>query len=83
MIFDEATSAIDNETEVSIQRTFQKLSGTKTTIIIAHRLSTVRHAHRIVVLEDGAIKESGDHESLLELDGRYARMWAIQTGRLE
>lgn len=83
VIFDEATSAIDNETEQAIQRTFHRLSGAKTTLIIAHRLSTVRHAHQIVVLEQGRILESGRHDELIKLGGRYAKMWAIQTGRLE
>lgn len=83
VIFDEATSAIDNETEQAIQRTFHRLSGEKTTIIIAHRLSTVRHAHHIIVLDEGTILESGRHDELVKLGGRYAKMWAIQTGDLE
>jgi ATP-binding cassette subfamily B protein len=83
VIFDEATSSIDNETEQAIQRTFHRLSGEKTTIIIAHRLSTVRHAHQIIVLDDGKVIESGRHDELVSRGGRYAKMWAIQTGRLQ
>ncbi|MGB0646552.1 MAG: ABC transporter ATP-binding protein [Bradymonadia bacterium] len=83
VIFDEATSSIDNETERAIQRTFRRLSGAKTTIMIAHRLSSVRHAHQIIVLDDGQIVECGTHDTLVENGGRYAHMWSIQTGRLE
>ena len=83
VVFDEATSAIDNETERSIQRTFHRLRGTKTTLLIAHRLSTVRHAHRIIFIDEGRIIESGAHDSLINQNGRYARLWRLQTGDLE
>lgn len=83
VIFDEATSSIDNETEKAIQRTFRRLSGAKTTIMIAHRLSSVRHAHQIIVLDDGKVVECGTHDTLVSIGGRYASMWAIQTGKLE
>ena len=83
VVFDEATSAIDNETERSIQRTFNRLRGTKTTLLIAHRLSTVRHAHHIMVLDNGSLVEAGHHEGLLAANGRYAHLWKLQSGELE
>ena len=80
LILDEATSAVDNETEAALQRSINKISQNRTAVIIAHRLSTVRNADRILVLDQGKIAEDGLHEDLLKLDGIYARMWAIQTG---
>ena len=80
LILDEATSAIDNETEAAIQRSLQKVSAGRTTIVIAHRLSTVRHAHRIHVMEAGQVVESGTHEDLVEQGGLYAALWRVQTG---
>lgn len=80
LILDEATSAVDNETEAAIQRSLDKLVIGRTSLIIAHRLSTVRHATRIHVLEAGRIVESGDHEALLQLGGQYAALWRLQTG---
>ena len=80
LILDEATSAVDNETEAALQRSINKISQNRTAVIIAHRLSTVRNADRILVLDQGKIAEDGLHENLLKLDGIYARMWAIQTG---
>lgn len=81
MILDEATSAVDNETEAAIQRSMERLAEDRTTIVIAHRLSTVRHAHRILVLSDGRIVEAGTHEDLLgQPDGLYSQLWAVQTG---
>ena len=79
-ILDEATSAVDNETEAALQRSISKISSDRTAIIIAHRLSTIRNAHRIVVLENGVIIEDGTHEDLVSKRGTYARMWAVQTG---
>jgi len=80
LVLDEATSSVDNETEAAIQRSLARLAVGRTTLIIAHRLSTVRHAHRIWVLEDGAVAESGTHEELLGHDGLYATLWSVQTG---
>jgi len=80
LILDEATSAVDNETEAALQRSIQRIAKDRTTVVIAHRLSTIRHAHRIVVLEDGEVVEDGTHDSLIEKQGVYARLWAVQTG---
>jgi ATP-binding cassette subfamily B protein len=79
-ILDEATSAVDNETEAAIQRSLERVSRRRTTIVIAHRLSTIRGADRIHVLHDGQVVESGDHDALLALRGRYAALWSVQTG---
>ena len=79
-MLDEATSAVDNETEAAIQRSLARVSADRTTIVIAHRLSTVRHAHRIHVLEAGEVIEAGTHEELVELGGLYAALWRVQTG---
>ena len=80
LILDEATSAVDNETEAALQRSIAKISDNRTTLIIAHRLSTIRNAHQIIVLDNGVIAERGTHEELLELDGQYRKLWAVQTG---
>lgn len=82
LLLDEATSAVDNETEAALQRSIHTISRHRTTVIIAHRLSTVRHADRILVFENGHVVEDGAHETLLELNGIYARLWAVQTGTL-
>ncbi len=82
LILDEATSAVDNETEAAIQRSLNKLVVGRTSIIIAHRLSTVRHAHTIHVLDQGRIVQSGTHEELLAAGGPYAELWRLQTGEL-
>lgn len=74
LVLDEATSALDNETERAVQRAFDELSRGRTTVTIAHRLSTVRDADQIVVIDHGRILESGDHDTLLEAGGRYATL---------
>ena len=78
LIFDEATSALDTETEKEIQQSLDSVSRDRTTLIIAHRLSTVVEADEIIVLESGRIVERGRHETLLDEGGVYARMWARQ-----
>ncbi|MGB7340998.1 MAG: ABC transporter ATP-binding protein [Phototrophicaceae bacterium] len=80
LILDEATSSVDNETEAAIQRSLEKIAVGRTTIVIAHRLSTVRNADRIFVLENGALKEQGRHEDLAQGDGIYATLWRVQLG---
>ncbi len=80
LILDEATSAVDNETEAAIQKSLKKIAQDRTVILIAHRLSTVVHADQIHVLEDGVIVESGNHQELLKTEGRYYNLWQIQTG---
>ncbi|MCU4802540.1 ABC transporter ATP-binding protein/permease [Halobacteria archaeon HArc-gm2] len=80
LIFDEATSHVDNETEVLIQRTLDNLAADRTTFLVAHRLSTVRDADRILVLDDGRLVESGTHDDLLAADGLYADLWRVQVG---
>ena len=80
LILDEATSAVDNETEAAIQRSLEKITKNRTTIAIAHRLSTVRHADCIYVMEHGKLVEQGQHEQLLEKQGIYASLWRVQSG---
>ncbi|TVR20080.1 MAG: ABC transporter ATP-binding protein [Anaerolineaceae bacterium] len=80
LILDEATSAVDNETEAAIQRSMEKLAVGRTTIIIAHRLSTVRAADQIFVLSEGELHEHGTHAELAAQDGIYAALWRVQTG---
>ena len=78
MIFDEATSALDSANERAIQAELQSVAQNKTTLVIAHRLSTVVDAHEILVMDGGRIIERGSHADLLALSGRYASMWALQ-----
>jgi len=79
LIFDEATSALDNESERAVQAAFDTLARHRTTLVIAHRLSTVRHADRIVVLTDRGIAEQGNHDALVASGGAYAALYRTQA----
>ena len=79
LILDEATSAVDSRTEQIIQDQIQLLSKTRTCIIIAHRLSTIQHADQIILLQDGSIKEHGNHDKLMKEEGMYAKMFRMQS----
>jgi len=83
LVLDEATSHVDNETEVLIQRTLEEVAAERTTFVIAHRLSTVRSADTVLVLDDGEIVERGTHEELLQREGLYANLWNVQVGDVE
>jgi ATP-binding cassette, subfamily B, heavy metal transporter len=83
LIFDEATSALDSKAEQAIQAQLKEIAKNRTTMVIAHRLSTVADAHQIIVLDHGRIVERGTHQALLEADGLYAQMWARQQARKE
>jgi ATP-binding cassette subfamily B protein len=83
LILDEATSALDSRTEADIQATLEAIERGRTTIVIAHRLSTVVHADRIVVLEAGRVAEQGTHAELLRQGGLYADMWTRQAQERE
>ena len=83
LILDEATSALDSRTEAEIQDTLERVAERRTTIMIAHRLSTVVNAHEIVVLEAGRVVERGTHQQLLARGGIYADMWARQQAEDE
>ena len=80
MIFDEATSALDYESERIVQRNMRAIAKGRSVFIIAHRLSAVRHADRILVLADGQVVEDGSHGELLVRQGQYARLHALQQG---
>jgi ATP-binding cassette, subfamily B, bacterial HlyB/CyaB len=79
LIFDEATSALDYESEAAIQSNMRRICAGRTVLLIAHRLSTLRIADRIVAIEKGQIVEDGTHQALLRANGRYARLWSLQT----
>ncbi|MBO9599728.1 MAG: ATP-binding cassette domain-containing protein, partial [Cohnella sp.] len=81
LVLDEATSALDLESEHLIQESLDKLAKDRTTLIVAHRLSTITHADQIVLIEDGEIKEKGTHEELMRLGGGYARLFNVQNLR--
>jgi len=78
LILDEATSSVDTETEVVMQKAVQRLLKGRTSIVIAHRLSTIRNVDRILVLHRGELVEDGSHEELLALNGFYARLYRLQ-----
>ena len=80
LIFDEATSALDYESEAAIQANMRRITHSRTVIVIAHRLSTLRGADRIVTIEQGRLIEDGSHTSLLAAGGRYAELWRLQAG---
>ncbi|HEU5240662.1 MAG TPA: ABC transporter ATP-binding protein [Ornithinibacter sp.] len=80
LVLDEATSAVDTETEAAIQRSLREATAGRTAVVVAHRLSTVRHADRIWVLDLGRVVEAGTHDELVASGGVYAGLWAVQTG---
>ena len=83
LVLDEATSAVDTETEALIQKRLAEFASDRTSFVIAHRLSTVRNADRILVLDDGRLVEDGTHADLLEQDGLYANLWRVHVGDIE
>jgi len=83
LIFDEATSALDSRSEKAIQAELDRIQVGRTTLVIAHRLSTVMDADQILVMEDGRIVERGRHDELLAADRHYARMWRLQQQQVE
>ncbi|MBR3782670.1 MAG: multidrug ABC transporter ATP-binding protein, partial [Alphaproteobacteria bacterium] len=78
-ILDEATSALDSENETLIQKSLVNVMRGKTSVVIAHRLSTLRHMDRIIVIRRGKIVEMGSHKQLLQQGGLYRRLWNMQT----
>ena len=80
LVLDEATSAVDTETEAAIQRSLREATAGRTAVVVAHRLSTVRHADRIWVLDRGRVVEAGTHDELVASGGVYAGLWSVQTG---
>ena len=81
ILFDEATSYIDSQTELRIQQALDKLMQNRTALVVAHRLSTVRNADRIIVLNRGRIIESGPHDELMDRNGFYFKLHQLQNGR--
>ncbi|CAM2180666.1 ATM1-type heavy metal exporter [Paraburkholderia sacchari] len=81
LLFDEATSALDSRSERAIQHELDQIARERTTLVIAHRLSTIIHAQQIIVMDHGRIVERGTHAELLQADGHYAQMWALQQQR--
>ena len=80
LLLDEATSSVDNEKDEALQKSLEIISKDRTTIVIAHRLSTIRYSDSIIVLDDGKVVESGNHEELLDNKSQYFRLWNVQTG---
>jgi ABC-type multidrug transport system fused ATPase/permease subunit len=80
LVLDEATSALDSESEHLVQEALDRLMEGRTTLVIAHRLSTVRDADRVVVLADGKVAEQGTHDALIEADGLYKKLVERQFG---
>ena len=78
-MLDEATSALDSETEIAIQKSFDELARGRTTVAIAHRLSTLRNMDKIVVMEEGKIIEVGTPKELLDKQGKFAKLWNLQA----
>jgi subfamily B ATP-binding cassette protein MsbA len=83
LILDEATSSLDSEAELEVQKALDALMAGRTTLVIAHRLSTVKNADRIVVLADGRIVEEGRHGELLKVNGEYRRLYELQFAQFE
>jgi ATP-binding cassette subfamily B protein len=82
-VFDEATSSLDSQSEKLILSALEKISRDKTTLVIAHRLSTIVDADTIVVMDEGRVKEQGNHQELMSRGGIYADLWAIQQRKAE
>lgn len=78
LVFDEATSALDAESELAVRRALDALAESRTTFVIAHRLSTVRHADRTIVISEKGIAQTGTHESLMQAEGVYRDLYALQ-----
>jgi len=83
ILLDEATASVDTETEYLIQRSLERLTADRTTLAITHRLSTIKDADTILVMEDSRIAERGDHDELLAADGLYVNLWGVQAGGIE
>ena len=83
LILDEATSALDNTTEILIQKSLDELCKGRTTIVVAHRLSTIKNADKIAVIADGKMVEQGNHVELMDLNGKYAELYNLQFKNLQ